>query len=38
MAELTEVIGDAVMRWGLEPLVEEQEEEEEEVVGGEMES
>ena len=28
MAELTEVIGDAVMRWGLEPLVEEEEEEE----------
>ena len=27
MAELTEVIGDAVMRWGLEPLVEEEEEE-----------
>ena len=30
MAELTEAIGDAVMRWGLEPLVEEEEEEEEE--------
>ena len=28
MAELTEAIGDAVMRWGLEPLVEEEEEEE----------
>ena len=28
MAELTEAIGDAVMRWGLEPLGEEEEEEE----------
>ena len=27
MAELTEVIGDAVMRWGLEPLAVEEEEE-----------